>query len=118
MAGIGDQCVAGLGRCLAATTDRATREGLLSDVFAVYRWDALDHGGYGMDDAPRKVLLGGTTPAESALDLLRRLVAVLLAHGTKAARADAAELRQRLDALERGHLRGATAALWVPANAV
>lgn len=66
VAGIVGQCVEGLGRCLAVTTDPVTREGLLGDVFAVYRWDVIDHGGYGMDDAPRTVLLAGTTPAERA----------------------------------------------------
>ncbi len=34
------------------------------------------------------------------IDLLRRLVDVLLAHGTQPARAQAAALRQRIDALE------------------
>ncbi len=64
VAGIVGQCVEGLGRCLAVATSAAEREALLRDVFAVYRWDALDHGGYGMDDAPRRVLLGEATPEE------------------------------------------------------
>jgi len=62
---VGD-CVEALGECIAATKDPSVREGLLQDVFAVYRWDALDHGGYGMDDPAQMVLLTRTTDAEKA----------------------------------------------------
>ncbi len=67
IAGIVGQCVEELGRCLAATTDIPSREALLRDVFAIYRWDTLGRGGYGMDEAPRRLLLSATNPTERAL---------------------------------------------------
>lgn len=57
-------CVEGLGRCLLRAADEATRVAVLREIFAIYRWDALDSGGYGMEDAPRKILIEATTPAE------------------------------------------------------
>ncbi|MBN1337364.1 MAG: hypothetical protein JXB39_15510 [Deltaproteobacteria bacterium] len=42
-------------------------EALLDAVFRVYRWDALDHGGYGMDRRARDVFLTQTTPEELGL---------------------------------------------------
>jgi len=64
VAGIVDECVKGLGRCLEVAEGAEAREAVLRDAFAVYRWDALEHGGYGMDAAPRAVLLSQTTAEE------------------------------------------------------
>lgn len=60
-------CVEGLGECIAATNDPKLRERLLADVFHVYHWDTLGHGGYGMDGPAEMVLLGRTTDAEKDL---------------------------------------------------
>ncbi len=53
---VGD-CVAGLGACLGVAAEPLLRAQLLADVFHVYRWDTLEHGGYGMDEPAEKVLL-------------------------------------------------------------
>jgi hypothetical protein len=64
IAGIVEDCVKGLARCLDKLTDPDERRGLIEDIFAVYRWDALGPGGYGMDAPPRRVLLEKTTAGE------------------------------------------------------
>lgn len=60
-------CVEGLGECITAANDPKLRERLLADVFQVYHWDTLGHGGYGMDGPAEKVLLSRTTDAEKDL---------------------------------------------------
>jgi len=60
IAGIVADCVDGLAKCLDQLTEASDREPLLRDIFSVYRWDTLDHGSYGMDTAPSKVLLERT----------------------------------------------------------
>ncbi len=67
LAGIVNDCVEGLGACLAESERGSEREALLGDVFAVYRWDALESGGYGMDTAPHDILLAQTTQEERRL---------------------------------------------------
>lgn len=67
LAGIVELCVQGLGRCLEATRAPAARQALLADVFAVYRWDAIDHGSYGMDGPPQEVMRAQATGPERAL---------------------------------------------------
>jgi len=57
-------CVDGLALCLGLLSAPTERQPLLEDLFAVYRWDALESGGYGMDMAPRRVLLEQTTSDE------------------------------------------------------
>ena len=59
-----EDCLNGLGRCLARTTDPPERERLLDDVFRVYRWDSIDHGSFGMDGFAKKVLLEQSTDIE------------------------------------------------------
>jgi tetratricopeptide (TPR) repeat protein len=51
-----ERCVKGIGACLDASPDPGLRERYLRDAFDVYRWDALDHGGYGLDRAAEEVL--------------------------------------------------------------
>ena len=67
--GIVVDCAEGLGRCLEHTSDTGHRERLLADLFAIYRWDELETGGYGIADPVREVL------TEQANDDERRLVA-------------------------------------------
>lgn len=67
--GVVGDCVEGLGACLDATTEPRMREELLRDVYQVYWWDTLGHGGYGMDGPAEKVLLARASREE------RRLVA-------------------------------------------
>lgn len=64
IAGVVGDCVEGLGACLAATTEPGLREHLLRDVYQVYWWDTLGHGGYGMNGPAEKVLLAGASPEE------------------------------------------------------
>ncbi|MDP2306776.1 MAG: hypothetical protein Q8P18_12195 [Pseudomonadota bacterium] len=61
------ECVEGLGECVAAAKERGMRERFLADVFYVYHWDTLGHGGYGMDGPAEKVLLTRTTDTEKDL---------------------------------------------------
>ncbi len=60
IAGIVDECVKGLGACLDRSPEPGQRYLLLRDIFAVYRWDALGQGGYGMDTIPCEILIGKT----------------------------------------------------------
>ncbi len=64
VAGIVEDCVKGLASCLEKLTAPHDREALLKDIFAVYRWDVLGEGGYGLDTHPRTVLLVESTAAE------------------------------------------------------
>lgn len=49
-------CAKGLGRCLERTSDSGQRKRLLADLFAIYRWDELETGGYGIADPVREVI--------------------------------------------------------------
>jgi len=52
LAGVVEECVAGLGACLAAATQPTLRESILGSLFKVFDWD-VKFGGIGMgDDAP------------------------------------------------------------------
>ena len=64
VAGIVSQCVEGLGRCLRRCDTSAERQNVLDDIVAVYRWDTLEAGGYGMSDAPQQVVNNLASPAE------------------------------------------------------
>ncbi len=64
IAGIVEDCVEGLAGCLDQLTEPEDREALLKDIFAVYSWDALGEGGYGLDTPPRTALLNKTTVEE------------------------------------------------------
>lgn len=65
IAEVANDCAQGLGRCLASARDDE-RETLLRDLFAIYRWDRLEHGGYGMGETPERILLAQARPAERA----------------------------------------------------
>ncbi len=64
VAGIVNECVTGLGKCLDRTTDSAARRAILDDVFAVFRWDYLEHGSFGMDEPAATILVERTTAVE------------------------------------------------------
>ncbi|HNC94546.1 MAG TPA: hypothetical protein PKW90_00405 [Myxococcota bacterium] len=64
ISGVVGDCVEGLGACFDATTEPRMREELLRDLFQVYCWDTLDHGGYGMSGPAEKVLLTCGSPEE------------------------------------------------------
>ena len=65
--GIVIECALGLGRCLERTTDAQQREHLLADLFAIYRWDELESGGYGMADPVREVIKEHASSTERVL---------------------------------------------------
>ena len=58
------ECVEGLDRCLERTDDPGVRQQLLEDLFHVYRWDTIDHGGHGMSKTAKQALLTRTTETE------------------------------------------------------
>lgn len=62
-----DQCVEGLGSCLAGGGDNtADREGLLQTLFEIYRSD-LDYGGIGLGEAAPGLILEHATEAEKRI---------------------------------------------------
>jgi hypothetical protein len=58
-----NDCVSGLGRCLAGTEDSAQRETLLQALFDIYRWD-VNYGGVGIGDEVPAIILEHVTPEE------------------------------------------------------
>lgn len=75
IAGIVGECVGGLGSCLEQPDlSMEDRVALLDEVLSVWIWDSLDHGGYGMSDPARAVLLTHASPEER-----RRLAALVRA---------------------------------------
>ncbi len=67
LAGIVNDCVDGLGVCLEGAETESEREVVLGEIFSIYRWDALESGGYGMDAAARDILLAKVTQEERRL---------------------------------------------------
>ena len=64
LAGIVQECVEALGRCLVLTDDPDQRKTLIEDIFEVFRWDSLEKGGYGMSDPSYELLLKHTNNKE------------------------------------------------------
>ena len=58
-----NDCVSGLGRCLAGTEDPAQRETLLRALFDIYRWD-VDYGGVGIGEGVPSIILEHATAEE------------------------------------------------------
>ena len=48
IAAVVDECVEGLSRCLAAQDAALRRQRLWDELWQIYRWDTLEHGGFGM----------------------------------------------------------------------
>jgi hypothetical protein len=65
LAGVVNECVAGLGRCLQAAVAPAFREALLRALFGVYRWD-VDFGGIDMGYEATDFILNEATEEERA----------------------------------------------------
>jgi hypothetical protein len=63
LAGVVNDCVAGLGQCLQAAVDPAFRETLLRALFGVYRWD-VDFGGIDMGYEATGFILDEATAEE------------------------------------------------------
>jgi hypothetical protein len=63
LAGVVNDCVAGLGQCLQAAVDPAFRETLLRALFGVYRWD-VDFGGIDMGYEATDFILDEATAEE------------------------------------------------------
>lgn len=63
LGGVIQECVQGLGRCLAAETEGEARAAILRALFAIYRFD-VDSGGAGWSDGVPDLLLNHTSPAE------------------------------------------------------
>ncbi len=66
IANIVRDCVSGLGRVLHATTMPAERAQVLRDLFDVFAWDRILHGGYGMSEPVEELLVHHTTDDEKA----------------------------------------------------
>ncbi len=64
IAGIAIECIEGLGRCLEGSAGPLEREALLRELFGVYRWDSLDHGGYGLGRPSERALMTHATRDE------------------------------------------------------
>ncbi|HEY8744393.1 MAG TPA: hypothetical protein VIU62_14960, partial [Chloroflexota bacterium] len=72
-------CLAGLGRCLAAQQDAGPREDILQALFDVYQRD-VDAGGYGMSDEVPELILEAASAEERLL--VAGWVRAALPHGT------------------------------------
>jgi hypothetical protein len=64
IANIVRDCVSGLGRALDATPLPAERAQVLRDLFDVFAWDRIQHGGYGMSEPVEELLVHHTTADE------------------------------------------------------
>ncbi len=64
VAGIVDACVGGLGACLERADSPDVRAGLLHEIAAVWIWDQLEQGGYGMARQAGSILPEQTTAEE------------------------------------------------------
>ncbi len=70
------ECVEDVGRCLAACDVPARRLRLWEALFHIYRWDTLEHGGFGMGEPVVEVLRDVATPDESVWFADRTLAVV------------------------------------------
>lgn len=59
-------CLAGLGRVLDATSVPSQRAAILRDIFDVFAWDRIQHGGYGVSGPVEDLLVHHTSADEKA----------------------------------------------------
>ena len=64
VAGIVEDCVDGLGRCLPHLEAPQQRRELLGELFDIYRWDTFEHGGFGMTEPALRVIRQQATAEE------------------------------------------------------